>query len=106
MMMIKVCSSRLHFSHAWLSCDQTACAPFRQGRCFRGRERTDGTFSPRFRVCEMPRRSVAFMGTFELRCGANLCGFCLAWISDLRGSPALTNRSNPQHSWFPGIPFG
>jgi hypothetical protein len=47
-----------------------------------GGSRTDGTFSHRSRVYEMPRRSVAFMVTFALRYGDNLYGFCLAWISD------------------------
>jgi hypothetical protein len=38
--------------------------------------------------------------------GAYLYGFCPAWISDPLGPPALTNRDNPQHGWFPGMPFG
>src|SRR5262249_11252669 len=55
----------------------------------------------------MPRRSVAFTGIFELRFDANLYGFCPAWLSDLsQRPPALTNRGNPQHGLFPGIPFG
>src|SRR5262245_36161601 len=55
----------------------------------------------------MPRRSVAFTGIFELRSDANLYGFCPAWLSDLsQGPPALTNRDNPHHGWFSGIPFG
>ncbi len=37
---------------------------------------------------------------------AHLCGFCFAWISCRFRQPALTNRSNPQRAWFPGIPFG
>lgn len=31
----------------------------------------------------MPRRSVAYTGTFELWSGANLYGFCPTWLSDL-----------------------
>ena len=28
-------------------------------------------------------------------------------LSDLsQGPPALTNRDNPQHGWFPGFPIG
>jgi len=50
--------------------------------CFRGRERTDETPSHGFRRFSCPVGRSLFTGTFELRCGANLYGFCLAWISD------------------------
>jgi hypothetical protein len=33
----------------------------------------------------MPPSIGAFAGAFELRCGANLCRFCFARISDLLG---------------------
>src|ERR1019366_3323909 len=53
--------------------------------CFRGRERTDETFSHGFRRFSCPVGRSLFTGTFELRCGANLYEFCLAWISDHDG---------------------
>jgi hypothetical protein len=98
-MMIEICSSRLHFSNNLfcLATDQADAS-----------ERGSGQTEP------LALGSVAlaapslgrFHGTFELRYGANLHGFCLAWISGHHGPPALSNRSNPQHAWFPGIPLG
>lgn len=68
--------------------------------CFRGRERMDETFSHGFRRFSCPVGRSLFTGTFELRCGANLYEFCLAWISDHDGRRPSRTEAIPNTRGF------
>jgi hypothetical protein len=51
--------------------------------------------------CESDSSSVVqFVFTEIIVYGSSIC------LSCFKVPPALTNRDNPQHGWFPGIPFG
>jgi hypothetical protein len=84
MMMIGTRSSRLHFSCASLYCHppKPSSASRQKDNASEGGSRTHGTFSPSVPRHECPvgrslSRAPSHFG------GANPCGFCPAWISDL-----------------------